>query len=72
MIPQVNFVVNDNGKPVYVQMPVQEWEALMKDYNRLKNLASLSHKFKKAFKEIRQIQAGQQKGTTLNAFLDEL
>lgn len=34
-IPQVNFVSDNSGKPVFVQIPIQEWAAFVAEYQRL-------------------------------------
>lgn len=72
MQPQVNYVVNDKGKPIFVQLSVQEWESFLADYNRLKTLLLFKERFKTALKEIRQIQRGEKQGTSLNDFLNKL
>jgi hypothetical protein len=72
MAPQVNYVVNDQGKPLFVQLPVQEWESFLAEYNRLKSIAIFRERLTNAFTEIRQIQKGEKKATTLAEFLDEL
>lgn len=72
MFPQVNYIVNDKGKPIFVQLSVEEWETFLEDYKRLKNLAIFKERLKTAFKEIRQIQRGEKKGTTLTDFLNEV
>lgn len=72
MLPPVNYVVNDEGKPVFVQLSVQDWNSFLEEYNRLKNLAIFKERLKKAFTEIRQIQKGEKKGTSLTEFLNEI
>jgi hypothetical protein len=72
MQPQVNYVVDNKGKPIFVQLSVQEWEVFVAEYNRLKNLAIFKKRLKTVFKEIRQIQKGEKKGTSLTDFLNEI
>lgn len=72
MFPQINYVVNDKGTPIFVQMPVTEWEKFLDEYKRLKAIATFKERLKTAFKEIRQIQRGEKQGTTLTDFLNEL
>jgi PHD/YefM family antitoxin component YafN of YafNO toxin-antitoxin module len=72
MQPQVNYVVDNKGKPVFVQLSVQEWETFVAEYNRLKNLTIFKERLKTVFKEIRQIQKGETKGTSLTDFLNEI
>ena len=72
MLPPVNYVVNDQVKVVFVQLSVQDWDSFVEDYNRLKNLTIFKERLKTAFREIRQIQKGEKKGTSLTEFLNEL
>jgi predicted nuclease of restriction endonuclease-like (RecB) superfamily len=72
MLPPVNYVVNDQGKVVFVQLSVQNWDSFVEEYNRLKNLTVFKERLKTAFREIRQIQKGEKKGTSLTKFLNEL
>lgn len=72
MSPHVNYVVNDQGKAIFVQLPVQEWEGFLEEYNRLKTLLLFKERLTTAFKEIREIQKGEKQGTTLEEFLNEL
>ena len=72
MFPQINYVVNEKGSPIFVQMSVTEWESFVEDYKRLKSLALFKERLKTVFKEIRQIQRGEKQGTTLTDFLNEL
>lgn len=72
MLPPVNYVVNDKGKRVFVQLSVQDWDIFVEEYNRLKNLAVFKERLTTAFREIRQIQKGEKKGTSLTDFLNEL
>ncbi len=72
MFPQINYVVNEKGIPIFVQMSVTEWEKFLDEYKRLKAIATFKERLKTAFKEIRQIQRGEKQGTTLTDFLNEL
>jgi hypothetical protein len=72
MAPHVNYVVNDQGKAIFVQLSVQEWENFLAEHNRLKSLLLFKERLSTAFKEIRQIQRGEKQGTTLEEFLNEL
>ena len=72
MFPQINYVVNEKGAPIFVQMSVTEWEAFVTDYKHLKSLAVFKERFKTVFTEIREIQRGEKLGTTLTEFLNEL
>lgn len=71
MTPRVNYVLNEKGVPVFVQLSVQEWEVFLNDYKRLSQLLRFKSSLKAGFEEIRQIQKGDVKGTTLKDFLNE-
>jgi Fe-S cluster biosynthesis and repair protein YggX len=72
MSPDVNYVVNNQGKPIFVQLSVQEWERFFDEYQRLKTLFIFKERLTTAFKEIRQIQNGQKQGTSLEDFLNKI
>lgn len=71
IIPQVNYVTDHNGKPVFVQLSVQEWTSFIEEYQRLASLLQFKARLKNAFREIRQIQKGEKPATTLREFLHE-
>ncbi len=70
--PQANYVVDTQGQKIFVQISVQEWEAFVKEFERMKALLYMKTKLKNAFREVRQIQQGKRKGTPLSDFLNEL
>ena len=71
-VPQVNYVTDNSGKPLFVQLPIQEWTSFIEAYQRLVTLLQFKERLKNAFREIRQIQKGKKQATTLNDFLNEL
>ncbi|TAK41253.1 MAG: hypothetical protein EPO28_08815 [Saprospiraceae bacterium] len=71
-VPQVNYVTDNSGKPLFVQLPIQEWTSFIEAYQRLVTLLQFKERLKNAFREIRQIQKGEKQATTLNDFLNEL
>lgn len=58
-IPQVNYVTDNAGKPVFVQMPIEEWTSFTDEYRRLATLLNFKTRLKNAFREVRQIQNGE-------------
>jgi hypothetical protein len=72
MVPQINYVLNPQGQPIFVQLSVQEWETFLAEYQRLKALTVFKKRLKTALMEIRQIRKGQAQGTSLTDFLNEL
>ncbi len=71
-IPQANYVVDNQGQKIFVQLSLQDWENFVNEFRRLESLLYLKSKLKNAFREVRQIQKGEKQGTTLNDFLNEL
>jgi hypothetical protein len=71
-IPQVQYVTDSKGKPVFVQIPIKEWRNLIEEHQRLVVLLQFKERLKGAFREIKQIQKGEKQATTFNDFLNEL
>ncbi|MBK6993565.1 MAG: hypothetical protein KA138_06835 [Saprospiraceae bacterium] len=71
-IPQVNYVTDNSGKPLFVQLSIQDWTSFIEEYQRLVTLLQFKSQLKNAFREIRQIQKGEKSATTLSEFLHEL
>jgi tmRNA-binding protein len=71
-VPNANYVVDNQGQKVFVQLSVQDWEKFVHEYRRMQNLLSFKKKLKSAFREVRQIQRGEMTGVPLNEFLNEL
>ena len=71
-VPQVNFVTDNTGKPLFVQLPIQEWTSFIEEYQRLVVLLQFKARLKNAFREVRQIQRGEKPATSFNDFLNEL
>jgi len=51
MIPKVNYIINEKGKPISVQIALKEWESFLKEYQRVSNLSTLKKSLKQALKE---------------------
>jgi len=71
-LPTVNYVINEKGEKVFVQISLQEWETFLKDYRRLAELTLVKESLTNALREIRQIQKGQLKPITIEEFMHEL
>lgn len=71
-LPTINYVVNEKGEKVFVQISLQEWETFLKNYQRLAELALVKESLTNALREIRQVQKGQLKPVTIEEFLYEL
>lgn len=71
-IPKANYVVDSNGDKIFVQITVDDWNAFVQEYSKLREMFVMKGKLKTAFKQMQKIQKGQNSGTTLNDFLNEL
>lgn len=71
-IPEAYYVVDHQGNKIFAQINAQDWENFVGEFKRMQNLLELKDKLKNAFREVRQIQRGEKKATTLQDFLHEL
>lgn len=71
-IPNANYVVDQQGHKVFVQVSVQDWENFVREFRRMESMLNLKAKLKEAFREVREIRRGEKDGQSLNEFLDEL
>ena len=72
MIPAVNYIVDKQGKTIFVQLPIQDWEKMVAEYKHNEILSNFKKSLKTAFTEVREIQQGKRKATTMQDFLDEV
>jgi hypothetical protein len=64
--------LNDtNGFGKVIQLPLIEWEALIKDYQKLKQKEKLKKDLKEGFKSIQKMQKGTESEVSLIDFLNE-
>ena len=66
----VQYVTNEHGLKTAVQIPLQEWQELLKEYAYFKQYAALKQGLTEAFQEIREIESGKTSGKTLQEFLN--
>lgn len=66
----INYLTDDCGNKIAVQIPFREWSELMNDYQRLKEYYVLKSKLKKSFREIEEIERGNKKPVSLSGFLN--
>jgi hypothetical protein len=71
-VPSANYVVDNHGQKMFVQLTVQDWENFVSEFKHIENMFLLKNTLKNAFREMHQIQNGEKEGTTLNEFLNEL
>jgi hypothetical protein len=71
----LQFITDTKGRKTAVQLPVKDWERIQKDLEELdkyRDKRAFFDGLKGAFAEVKEIEAGHKKGTTLNEFLNEL
>lgn len=62
----INYLTDDSGNKVAVQIPFREWSELMADYKRLNQYYILKRKLNKSFREIEKIEKGDKKPVSLS------
>lgn len=72
LIPQPNYILDEDGQKAFVQIPLQQWEDLLFDLKTLESTLVLKEKLKNALMEVREINSGKKTGTPFNEFLNEL
>ena len=68
----LQYVTGKNGQPKAVQIPIREWENLMKDYKHSKQVSKLRNDLSAAISEIKEFRKGNRKTVLLKEFLNEL
>ena len=68
----LQYVTGKNGQPKAVQIPIREWENLMKDYKHSKQISKLRNDLSAAMSEIKEIRKGNKTAVLLKEFLNEL
>lgn len=67
----INYLTDNSGNKVAVQIPLNQWSELMDDYNRLKQYYDLKEILTESFREIEEIEKGAKSAPSLSEFLDE-
>lgn len=68
----LQYVTGKNGRPRAVQVPIKEWEKLIKDYKHVKQVSKMRNDLTEAISEIDDIKNGKKKPILLKDFLHEL
>jgi hypothetical protein len=71
-LPQHLEYITKTNDTCYVQMPVEEWEAFLLSVKRQMQYEKMKAGLKEAFAEVRAMQAGKLKETTMEEFLESL
>lgn len=67
----LQYITNEQGNKIAVQVPFKEWNNLLKDYTHLKQMFFLKKEIKQGLTDLKAIEMGNSKEITLSAFLDE-
>lgn len=67
----VQYLTNEQGIKTAVQIPFKEWNKLLNDYSKLKQLVELKNEIKHGFLDLINVEKGKSKEITLSEFLDE-
>ena len=68
---KLQFVTDPSGKQRAVLIPIDEWKAYERKFDRVRKRLQFLTELKQSIKEMKAIQAGKLKGTTIQEFLDE-
>ena len=67
----LQYLTNEQGAKVAVQIPFEEWNNLLNNYSKLKELFSMKKELKHGFSDLVAVEQGKAKEVTLSEFLDE-
>jgi hypothetical protein len=69
---KIEYIRDRRGKPKAVQLPVHDWEKIVKKLKKYEQTLKLKSDLKEAFDEVEQIRKSNSKKRTLTEVLDEL
>ncbi len=68
----IQFVTDSSGKQQAVQIPIKEWKAFEKKFDRVQKKLEFLTELREAAKEVKSMREGKLKEKTIQQFLDEL
>jgi hypothetical protein len=68
----IEYIRDRRGKAKAVQLPMQEWEKIMKKLKKYEQISKIKSDLKQAFDEVDQISKSKAKKKTLTEVLNEL
>lgn len=68
----LQYVTGKNGEPKAAQVPIKEWERLMKEYKKTKQISKFKNDLSEAITEIEAIKKAKKKAVLLKNFLNDL
>lgn len=72
MSSNVTYIVNGRGERLFVQLPVDDWNRLMVERERLAFENKFRKRLRRALKESERIHNGEAPAVSLGEFLDEI
>ena len=67
----IQYLTDEKGTKIAVQIPFKEWLEFLTDYNHLKQYVELKKGLADAFQEVHDIEQGKTFPITLEEFLNE-
>ena len=71
MTLHIEYIKNETGQETAVQVPIQEWDALLKDYTKLKQKHRITKDLNAAFRSLRSMENGEEPALSLEQCLYE-
>jgi len=72
LIPyNIQYLTNEKGIKTAVQIPYNEWNSLINEYSKLRELLALKNDLKLGFLDLIEVEKEKLKEVTLSEFLDE-
>ena len=68
----IQYITDDKGKRMAVQVPYEDWKQLIQENKRLKQLLRMKSDLQQAFQEVEDYWKGKLSLKTLDQLLDEL
>ena len=71
----LQFITDVKGRKTAVQLSLKDWERIEKDLEELdkyRDKLAFPNGIKDAFAEVKEIESGNKKGTTITEFINEL
>ena len=70
-IPTPRTITDGQGNVAFVQLSISEWSNFIQQVQRMEALLRFKEGLTEAMQQVRRIQRGEERGTTLGAFLVE-
>lgn len=68
---KIQYLTNEKGIKTAVQIPYNEWNNLISEYSKLKEMLALKNELKLGLLDLSAVDEGKSKEVTLSDFLNE-